>query len=197
MEPKIGNSSKNEDTLSFNKVTLSFAEHYNEIFEARDLFEDNLLEVLKNIHNQNTLELKKWQWGWDCDKCDSKEYDSYDKSLIDKPFFISRKSRIYLFNYDDKREKFYALFGFSFDIEDKGRGIVFFTSIAASNGSDEVFLKKFLSEKPKNMFLYDKVLYDDEYILYGCNIPLKDVTLEGAVKEVKRLIKVWEDFKKR
>lgn len=174
-----------ESNPLFNEVTISFGQHHKEIFEARDLFEDELLKFLKTI--QDTLKLNKWEMGWDCGNGSNDSYPNYEEFVNDKPFFIDNKSRVYLFNHNSKKQEYYALFGFSFDLENNGDGIVFFTSIAADEGLDKALednLKDFKS----------KVLYDGEYIRYGCNIPLKDVSLEDAKNEVKRLLKVWKDF---
>lgn len=173
------------------EVTISFGKHYNEIFEARDLFENQLLKFLKIIQDNLKLNENEWQWGWDCDG-DYDVYNCHEDLSKNKPFFIDSKSRIYLYN-NDSKEKYYALFGFSFDIENTGGGIVFFTSIAASEESKTDVLKEL---KPKEFKA--KVLYDGEYILYGRNIlRLENFIIEDAIKEVERLIKAWKDFNKK
>ena len=169
----------------FTEVTIAFAKHHDNIFEARDLFEDELLNFLREIQGKLNL---KWHWGWDCRNRDPEEYSDYDELVDHKPFFINNKSRIYLYDYDAKKQ-YYAHFGFGFDIiKNKGRGICFFTSIADDEGDESVL-------KSKGKFIRE-TLYNGEAMLYGYNISIEEVTLDQAVTEVNNLIKAWNNFKK-
>lgn len=180
---------ESKSTGYFNKVILAFAKHYREVFEARDLLEDELLKFLKIIQDNPELnKLKKWKWGWDCGNNDD-EYENYDEFVKDKPFFIDNKSRVYLFDYDNKNENYYALFGFGFDLEKNGGEMVFFTSIAAQNGS-KTELKDLKGFKPQT-------LYHGEYILYDCNMSIEELTLGTAIVKVNKLIDAWSGFKSK
>lgn len=181
---------ESKSTKYFNKVTITFAKNYQEVFEARDFLEDELFKFLKNIQDTPELkELRKWKWGTECGASDSdNEFETYEDFVKNKPYFIDNQSRVYLFQYDNK-ENYYAHFGFGFDLKNNGGQMVFFTSIAALEGS-ETELKNMKAFTPQT-------LQNGLYIRYDGNISIEEITLEKAIGKVKILIKAWDGFLNR
>lgn len=182
---------KSESGRNFTDLTLSFAKDYQNLFEAKDLFEKELIDFIKSIQMTHPEKLNDWLWGWDTNTVGSNEYNDYEKFLDDRPFLIEIGSRIYLFNHN-KNNKYYAHFGFCNDLEKKGQGICFFTGICPE-GDDEGKLKN----SNINKIFTPQFLYDDTCIMYGCNIPTQKLNSKSAKEKVSELVKVWNSFKNR
>ena len=181
------------DNPLFSEVTLVYTANLRSIFDAGEIFEQEVKHFLHHLPADYALP-GAWEWGWDDGMWDAsygKEGANRAEMLAKFPGFCDEGIRLYRFQYlSDKREVF-AFAGICYDPE---RGKVYFQyGIEPDEEGMEVF-----ERVVKEMGLSPDARPNDQYkVIYR---PEQVVDLLGLNKDsltpmMSDLIAMWTKFR--
>ena len=170
-------------------VSFSFGRNMRNVFDARDVFDLQVLDILQELGTANGLD-QNWRWGWDTkydgDDCDSEEHKKYDEIRRSVPLFQDQWCRVYRFEYSPK-EKYWAAFGIGYD---PGAGGCCFFSGVETLSNDQVFARA-----AKEAGFAEPASHPNGWeVARRPPVPLDQLTIARATEEIKALKTQWQKF---